>query len=284
MNLSSFVWSPSREDSLFVHGPVVVTTIFDLISNSRPVRLSIALTPAIPEPCFKKSVASLYFFVPEMILFHSISLGLVLQNSYLYIDNFIPFFILLVIIQISITIVEETIYRGFINKRGSEHFNQISAVFISAYSYAFLSLLYYLRPINVNFFNWFPLIWVFTSFFIGIILSLLTLRKKWLFPPIFAHSLSNIVILSMIWFYLNGWKYLELMLFIYTPLLCFSFLLLVIQYKRIRDSITVGIKMLRKYLKNDEEIDETNTNKYFQILFDIIIGFLVFLIGFLIII
>lgn len=224
----------------------------------------------------------LYLLIPEMISYRFISSGLILQNSYLFIDNFFIFFILSVIIQISIAFVEETIYRGFVNKRGSEHFNEISAAFISAYSYAFLSLLYFLSPAGINTFNWFPLIWFIASFIMGLILSLLTLRKKWLFPAIFAHSISNIIIVCMIWCFLNGWNYFELITFIYTPLLCFSLILLISQNKRIRDGISIGIEMLRKYVKNDEEVDERNNDKYFRIFFDIVIGFIVFLIGFLI--
>jgi membrane protease YdiL (CAAX protease family) len=224
----------------------------------------------------------LYLLIPEMITYRFISSALILQNSYLFIDNFIIFFTLSVIIQISIAFVEETVYRGFVNKRGSEHFNGISAVFISAYSYAFLSLLYYLSPAGISAFNWFPLIWFISSFTIGLILSLLTLRKKWLFPAIFAHSISNVIMISMIWCFLNGWNYFELITFIYTPLLCVSLILLISQYKRIRDGVSIGMEMLRKYVKNDEELDERNNDKYFRIFFDIVIGFLVFLIGFLI--
>jgi membrane protease YdiL (CAAX protease family) len=224
----------------------------------------------------------LYLFIPEMFIYKTISLSLILQNAYLFIDPFITFFALLVIIQISIAIVEETIYRGFINKRGGEQFDRISAALISAYSYAFLSLLYFLSPINTTSFNWFPLIWFFASFMIGLILSLLIIRKKWLFPAIFAHSISNIVMISMMWCFLNGWNYSELLIFIYIPLLSVSLFLLIVQYKRIKGSISVGIEMLSNYLKNDELLNERNDDKYFRIFFDIITGFLVFLIGLLI--
>ena len=224
----------------------------------------------------------LYILIPEMITYRFISFGLILQNSYLFIDNFITFFIFLVIIQISIAFVEETIYRGFVNKRGSEHYSELSAVFISTYSYAFLSLLYYLSPVTINPFNWFPLVWFVSSFIIGLILSLLTLRKKWLFPGIFAHSISNIIMISMIWCFVNGWNHLELITFIYTPLLCCSLIILLSQYRRIREGISIGMKMLREYVKNDEEMDERNNDKYFRIFFDVVMGLLVFLLGLLI--
>ncbi|TES96900.1 MAG: CPBP family intramembrane metalloprotease [Promethearchaeota archaeon] len=223
----------------------------------------------------------LYLLIPEMVTYQKISEGLDLQNSYLFIDNFIIFLVLLILIQISIAIVEETIYRGFINKRGGEHFNRISAALISAYSYGFLSLMYYFDPIASYFSNIFPIIWFFALFFIGLILSLTTIRRKWLFPSIFAHSTSNIIMFSMIWCF-NGTNYADILLYIYFPLLLISIILFIWQYKRIRESVSIGLGMFKIYLKNDEKEDEQNSDKYFRIIFDIIIGFLVFLIGLLI--
>jgi membrane protease YdiL (CAAX protease family) len=224
----------------------------------------------------------LYLLIPEMLLYHSFSIGLDLQSSFLFIDNFIVFFAFLVIIQISIVFAEETIYRGFVNKRGSEYFNRISAVLISAYFYGFSSLLFYLDPISSNFGLWFPIIWFFALFLIGLILSLTTIRRKWLFPSILAHSISNIIMISMIWCFLNGWGFIEILLFIYFPLLGGSLILFVWQFNRIRESILIGLSMLKSYLKNDEKEDERNNDKYFRIFFDIVLGFLVFLIGLLI--
>jgi len=224
----------------------------------------------------------LYLLVPEMLLYHSYSLGVNLQNSYLLIDNFIVFFVSLVIIQVSIAIAEETIYRGFINKRGSEHFNRNSAVLISAYVYGFLSILYYLNPISSNFSFWFPIVWFFALFLIGLTLSLTTIRRKWLFPPIFAHSISNVIMISLIWYFLNGGKFIDILFSTYIPLLMVSIILLIWQYKRIRESISTGLGMLKEYLQNNEKEDERNSDKYFRIFFDFIMGFLVFLIGLLI--
>jgi len=87
--------------------------------------------------------------------------------------------------------------------------------------------------------------------------------------------------LSMIWCF-NGTNYMDILLYIYFPLLLVSIILFIWQYKRIRGSISIGLGMLKIYLKNDEKEDEQNSDKYFRIIFDIIIGFLVFLIGLLI--
>lgn len=219
---------------------------------------------------------------PEMLLFYSFSLGLNLQNSYLFINNFLVFFILLVIIQSSITITEETIYRGFVNKRGSEYFNRISAVLISAYFYGFLSLLYYLGPVISGISFWFPIVWFFGLFFIGLILSLTTIRRKWLFPSIFAHTINNIIMVSIVWYFLNGGSFLIIILLIYLPLLGVSLVLFVWQYNRIKESISIGLDMLKGYFKNNEKEDERNNDKYFRIILDLIMGFFVFLLGLLI--
>lgn len=60
----------------------------------------------------------LYLLGPEIFIYLKISEGLDLINSYLFIDNFVIFLILLIPIQISIAIVTESIYRGVINKEG----------------------------------------------------------------------------------------------------------------------------------------------------------------------
>ncbi|MFW9950429.1 MAG: type II CAAX prenyl endopeptidase Rce1 family protein [Candidatus Thorarchaeota archaeon] len=224
----------------------------------------------------------LYLLTPEMLLYNSFSLGIALQNSYLFLDNFLIFFTVLVIIQVFIAFAEETVYRGFINKRGSEHFNRISAVLISTYSYGFLSLLYYLDPVSSNFNLWFPIVWFLALFLIGLVLSLTVIRRKWIFPSIFANSINNIIMVGIFWYFLKGGKYLEILIFIYMPLLIGSIILFIWQYHRIKDSISIGLNMLKSYVKNDEKEEEKSNDKYFRILFDFCVGILVFLIGLLI--
>ncbi|MFX1236827.1 MAG: type II CAAX prenyl endopeptidase Rce1 family protein, partial [Promethearchaeota archaeon] len=168
------------------------------------------------------------------------------------------------------------------SKRGSEHFNRISAVLISAYSYAFLSLYFFVNSSDFIFSPWFPLVWFFPLFIIGLILSLITLRKKWLFPAIFSHSLSNILMFIMIWCFSNGWGFVEILLVLYFPLIGMSLLLLLHQYDRIKDSILIGMKMLKQYESNNDKENNTKSNKYFRIFIDFLVGFLVFIVGLLI--
>jgi membrane protease YdiL (CAAX protease family) len=224
----------------------------------------------------------LYLLTPEMLLYHVLSLRSNLQDSYLLINNFMTFFIISFVIQVSNAIAEETIYRGFVNKRGSEHFNPVSAILISAYFYSFLSLLYYLDPISRIFTFWFPLVWLLPSFLIGLTFSLTTIRRKWLFPSIFANGINSIIMSSIFWFYINGGVYIEILVLIYFPLLFGSLILFLWQYRRIRESIYIGIEMLKNYFKNNENNEERKKNKYFLTFFDMIVGFLLFLIGLLI--
>jgi len=223
----------------------------------------------------------LYLLGPEIFIYLKISEGLDLINSYLFIDNFVIFLILLIPIQISIAIVTESIYRGFINKRGGEHFNQISAALISSYSYGLLGFISYLDLIGSDINILYFIIWFFTLFFVGLILSLITIRRKWLFPAIFAHSMSNLILFSIVWFY-NGTNNAEILLYIYFPLLVVGIVLFIWQRKRIRESISIGTGLLKSYLRNDEKKDEKRSDKNFRLIFDIFVGFLVFLIGLLI--
>jgi membrane protease YdiL (CAAX protease family) len=224
----------------------------------------------------------LYLLTPEMLLYHVLSIGSNLQNSYLFINNFLIFFVISLLIQISNAISQESIYRGFVTKRGSEQFNPISAVLISAYSYGFLSFLYYLDPISSIFSFWYPLVWFLALFLIGLTLSLTTIRRKWLFPSIFANGINGIIMISIFWFYINGGKYMDILVLIYLPLLIGSIILILWQYRRIRESISIGITLLKNYFKKNANYNERNNHKYFLTLFDIIAGFLLFLIGLLI--
>ena len=129
-----------------------------------------------------------------------------------------------------------------------KHFYRISAVFISAYFYGFLSLNFYINSLYIRFNPWFPVIWFFPMLFIGLVLSLLTLRRKWLFPSIFSHSISNIIVVSIIWLFSKGWGYNELLLLIYVPLISISLILFILQYNRIKESVSIGLNMLKQYV------------------------------------
>ncbi|MBN1803479.1 MAG: CPBP family intramembrane metalloprotease [Candidatus Lokiarchaeota archaeon] len=177
---------------------------------------------------------------------------------------------------------EESIYRGFVVKRGSEQFNQISAVFISSYFFCFSVLYYRINFIQIGFSPFYPLIWFFLLFIIGLILSLFTLRKKWLFPAILSHSVSNIVMLLIVWCFLNGWDQIEILLVIFFPLIGIGLIILIFQYDRIKEGVLTGLKMLKEYIKNDQKEKEIKSDKNFRIFLDLIIGFFIFIIGFLI--
>ncbi len=224
----------------------------------------------------------LYLLVPEMLTYHFYSMGLNILNNYLFIDDFVIFLTLLIVIQTCIVFTEESIYRGFVLKRASEKFNPISAVLISAYFYSFSVLNFFINSFYINFSILYPFIWFFPLFIIGIILSLLTLRKNWLFPAIFSHSMSNVLMIYIIWCFSNGWKYIEILLFIYFPLLVISLILLIYYYNRIKDGISIGLKMLKKYVTDDDIENESKSDKYLRIFVDIIIGFFVFIVGLLI--
>ncbi len=224
----------------------------------------------------------LYVLVPEMFLIHYFLANLNILNSYFFINNFVIFFVLLVIVQTSIVFVEESIYRGFVFKRGSEQFNQISAVFVSSYFYCFSVLNYRINYLQIGINSFYPLIWFFPLFLIGLILSLFTLRKKWIFPAIFSHSVSNIIMFVIIWSFSNGWELIEILLVIFIPLIGIGLILLIFQYDRIKDGIKTGLEMLKQYKKNDDKEKETKSDKSFRIIIDFIVGFLVFIIGLLI--
>ena len=134
--------------------------------------------------------------------------------------------------------------------RGSSYFQKISAVIIASFRFGLGHFAYLLNPISSQYSFWLPFIWFLQTFTVGIILSLIVLRKKWLFPVIFAHSVNNIITAHAFWNYLQGNEFLTLGLVLYTPLLIISAILLIWQFPRIKESVLIGIKDLKTYTKD----------------------------------
>jgi membrane protease YdiL (CAAX protease family) len=212
---------------------------------------------------------------PEYIPLRAFTLGLQAENTYLQLDNFSLFLFSSIIIQLSISFSEETVFRGLIAKRGSEHFNKVSAVIIATFYFTFaevfLSLSYYYGVISFV-----------KSFIIGLVLSLTVLRRKWLLPLIIAKTIDSIISNIFIWEFLRGGDITQPLIFIYSPLLIISLILLVLQRSRVKESLQIGKTMITSYLKNDKKLRETSGDKVFRILFDIFLAFILFLFGILI--
>ena len=220
------------------------------------------------------------FFLPETIPYRAVSLILRRENSYLLITDISVFLIFTIIIQLSLSFTEETIFRGLITKRGSEYFNKMSAVMISTFSFTFME--FFLNPIILTISYYFGVIWFIKSFVIGLVLSLTIVRRKWLIPLIIAKTIDSIITSLIIWDFLRGGNFTQLLSFIYIPLLIISLLLVILQGSRIKESVQIGIKMIKSYSRKDITVDETSGDKVFRILFDVFLAFLLFLFGILI--
>jgi hypothetical protein len=214
-------------------------------------------------------------FLPMTLDYRARSLNI--QNSYLLIDNVILFIIFTLIIQFSIAFSEVTIFYGFITKRGSEHFDIISAVLISTFYFAFTE--FFLNPLTFVYPISFGIIWFFKSFIIGLVFSLTTIRRKWLFPLIFARTFDYVLSSIIIWNYIGG---NNIMIFVYSPLLVVSLTLLILQRSRIKESLQIGIDLIRPYYKKDSKMDESKGDKVFRILFDMFFALLLFIFGMLV--
>jgi len=219
-------------------------------------------------------------FLPETIPYRAVSLILRRENKYLFIGNISVFLFFTFIIQLSLSFSEETIFRGLITKRGSEYFNKMSAVMISTFSFTFIE--FFLNPIIFTISYQFGVIWFIKSFVVSLVLSLTIIRRKWLFPLIIAKTFDSIITSVIIWNYLRGGDFTQLLLFIYIPLLIIGLILLILQRSRIKESVQIGIKMIKSYSKKDIASEETSGDKIFRILFDIFLAFLLFLFGILI--
>lgn len=203
-----------------------------------------------------------------------------LENTNLLIDNIAQFLLFSVVIQFSISFSEETVFRGLITKRGSEYFNQLSAVMISTFFFTFIN--FFFNPFIFTVSYYYGVLLFIKSFIVGLVLSLTIVRRKWLFPLIIAKTFDSIISNVIIWDFLRGGNFNQLLIFIYTPLLIVSLILLILQLSRVKESLKIGKKMIISYYKNDIKSEESSGDKLFRILFDIFLALLLFLFGILI--
>ncbi len=224
-----------------------------------------------------------YLLIPEFLEYQSYALAFKSTDSYLLADHSV-FLISVIIIQVSVAISEETISRGLLTKRGSEHYYRMSAVMISSLYFGLGHFAYFLDPISSSYPLWFPFIMFLQTFIVGIILSLLIIRRKWLIPVIIAHALNNIVSAHAVWSFLKGVDFIEVVLQLYLPLTIIGLLMLIWQFSRIKDGLLIGLNIFKEYFEFDNTTEETNADKVFRVFIDIVLAFLIFLMGIMIVI
>ncbi|MCK4370701.1 MAG: CPBP family intramembrane metalloprotease, partial [Candidatus Lokiarchaeota archaeon] len=196
-----------------------------------------------------------YLLIPDMLEYQASAL----PDTDIYLTSATPYILFLIsviIIQFSVAVTEETISRGLITKRGSVYFFRMSAVMISALYWGFGHFAYFLNPIP-GFSIWYPFIWFLQAFVIGIVLSLFLLRKKWIFPVIIAHTLNNIVSAHAVWSLNNAIDFSVVALYLYLPLLIIGCVLFIWQFSQIKESLSIGFKMLKSYFKRDNASEDT---------------------------
>ncbi|MBN1801199.1 MAG: CPBP family intramembrane metalloprotease [Candidatus Lokiarchaeota archaeon] len=218
--------------------------------------------------------------IPEVLDYQAVMLTSDPKGNY-FLEDFQIFIISAIIIHISVAIIEESIARGLIAKRGAENLPIISAVLISSIYFGLGHFTYLLNPLSSNYPIWFPFIWFVETFGIGVILALFIIKKKWIFPVIFAHALNNIISAFSIWYCLQGFEFFYLTIFMYVPLLVISIILLVINFKRIKESIKTGFSMLGNISKDERK--PKSLDVLITIMLDFVFACLIFLVGILII-
>jgi hypothetical protein len=138
---------------------------------------------------------------------------------------------------------------------------------------------YFLNPASRNYPIWFPFIWFLQTFIVAIILSILVLKKKSLFPVIFAHALNNIISAHAVWNYLQGNNFLLITIYLYIPLMIIGLVLFIWQFSKVKNAISIFINDIKTYTHPDSEINESKRDVYLRISFDIFIGVIILFLG-----
>jgi membrane protease YdiL (CAAX protease family) len=220
-----------------------------------------------------------YLLAPQMISYSSEVLDANIANSYLN-ESYLIFLAAVIIIQFSVGTYEESLVRGFLANRGSDYVGKRSAVMISSFYFGIGHFSYLLSPSTRNMPIVFPFIWFIESLFIGIILAMLVLRKRWIFPAILAHSVNNIISAHILWNYRQGQPFEVMLIFLYLPLLSLSVIIFIWQYSRIKDGLKIGLRDFKKYFQNNVKQKEETDKKIIRIMLDLLIGLLIYVFGF----
>jgi len=226
-----------------------------------------------------------YLFFPDTISYLSEVLdpkGDFSYNSY-FMESYYVFLLSVIIIQISVAIYEETLFRGFLANRGSDYFKKMSAVIITSFVFGLGHFSYIFTMHSIGFPIIFPIIWFLQTFFVGIILAMLVLRRRWIFPVIFAHAVNNIISAHSIWNFIHRNDFSLMSFIVYIPLLIISIVLFVWQFSRIKESLSIGFKEFFSYFKKDNEVGEDWLEKIVRIMMDFLFGLIIFIIGVIII-
>ncbi|MBY9010835.1 MAG: CPBP family intramembrane metalloprotease [Candidatus Lokiarchaeota archaeon] len=222
-----------------------------------------------------------YFFSPDMLSYTSVVLdpaGEFSLNSY-FNENYSIFLFSIIIIPLCVAVYEESLVRGFFTNRGSDYFNEMSAVIITSFFFGLGHFAYVFGGPSLGLPIIFPIIWFLQTFFVGIILAMVVLRKHWIFPAIFAHTLNNVISSHSIWNYINGQNFSVMTIFIYIPLLVIGIILFIWQFSRIKESLSIGFKEFKTYFERDKTIEESSSDAIIRILLDFLFGLIIFLIG-----
>ena len=226
-----------------------------------------------------------YLLVPEMLDYMSTALdtaGEFSLNSYFINENYIIFLLSVILIPICVALYEESLTRGFLTNRGSDYFNKMSAVIITSFFFGLGHFAYILNPVSSGLPIIFPIIWFLQTFFVGIILSMVVLRKHWIFPAIFAHAGNNIITSHSIRNNLFGIDFSFMTIYVYIPLLIIGLILFIWQFSRIKESLSIGWKEFKGYFTRDENIGENRLETIVRIMMDFLFGLIIFLVGMII--
>jgi len=219
-----------------------------------------------------------YLLVPEMLSFQVESVVGGAYNSY-FTENYSIFLLSVVLIPLCVGIYEESLTRGFLTNRGSDYFNKMSAVIMTSFFFGLGHFAYIISPSSTGISPVYPIIWFLQTFLVGIVLSMVVLRKHWIFPAIFAHTFNNIITSHSIWSEINGIEFSIMTTYVYIPLLIIGIVLFIWQFSRIKESLTIGWKEFKSYFVRDETIGENSLDTVVRIIMDFLFGLLIFIIG-----
>jgi membrane protease YdiL (CAAX protease family) len=216
------------------------------------------------------------YSIPGVLDFSSSALGASDVNVYLNYTSFLLFIGYCVLIHLCVGIREELFFRGVGVTRARRYIGNYPAVVIISIFFGFSHFSYLLTSDNLLA-DFLPaVIWGLSAFVAGSASALFIMKKRYIIPLIFAHTLNNIISASAVWMFNQGIQFSQIAQSVYLPLLIISAILFIIFRKHVVSGLRNYKNIIPEYIK---EIKQSKTNIFLAIVIDLLIGIMLWFVG-----
>ncbi|MCP4764510.1 MAG: CPBP family intramembrane metalloprotease [archaeon] len=195
------------------------------------------------------------------------------KNAYLESGNITNYIVFVLFISICVGIHEEHFTRNVCVSRGRRYVGVYSSIIIFSIYFGighFSYLTLYIGDPNFNIYFIYAIIWFIVAFIMGSAFALFFIKKRYIWPLIFAHFINNVVSITVTWLFNTiGLSYLTITIFLYLPCLIVGIILAI----KFKSKIIFALGEYRKIFPNYfKEIKKTKAKVILIVFIDLLLA------------